>query len=252
MPATNERMYFMKTKRDLKKQKDVWILLLIVTVVLGLCSGGICSSKKKAFVYKESLEDVVLSVDDKPVTLREFGYYIISVEEYVNRQAILYDAKQPSVYWGKHFRNGIQSTFISSKAKKTAYNTCICDRIYLGMAKEAGYELLDEEKEKALQMAEKFWKERKREQIEKTGLTFELVSTICENKVLIGKFAKDYVKTVDFEGYAGYREELISADGEYYEKEIKPKHKVNIDARIRSGLKFGKITVNMTEEKKEE
>lgn len=227
-----------------REKKNTAVLLVIVAVVLLLCAGSFLYQQSKVFVYEEYLDREILSVDGAGVTLREFGYYILSLEEFVNQQALLYDSSNPLAYWNKHFRAGIQGTFVSSMAQKKAYETCICDQIYYQMAVDAGYELDEKDKEKVDGLAEEFWKKQKPEQIEKTGISRDMVQTICEKKVLIAKFAKDYVRQIDFTGYQGYREELVSAGGDYYKKEILPDHKVKIDQNVRGGLRFGRITIN--------
>lgn len=239
--VNREQTQASKQNRD---RKNLITLLLFVAAILALCCIGFLISKSKEFVYEDCLDEVVVTVDQQSVTLQEFGYYIISVESFVNKQAVLYNGKNPLEYWNKHFSAGLQSTFVSSYAEKTAYEVCICDLVYEQMAKDKGLELDEKGKEKAQILAEEFWKKCSKEQLEKTKLTKEQVEQISQKKVLIANFAKEYVKEVHFDGYKGYREDLLSYDGDYYKKELKPKHSIKINSKIKEGLKFGRITLN--------
>lgn len=230
-----------KQKTD---KKSVRILCTGIGILLLICVFSYLYRQSRVFVYDEHLDDVVLTVDDREVTLREFGYYIYSLEAHVNKQAIIYDHKNPLDYWNKHFRAGLDSQFISLMARDKAYDVCICDMIYEQMALEAGYSLTEDEKEKALQKADELYQKMTELQIEQLGINKEMVEEIQMKKVLIGKFAKDYVKNINFDGYAGYREELISANGDYYEEHILPEHEVVVNGYIKNALKFGRITVN--------
>ena len=69
-------------------------------------------------------------IDDTDITLREFGYYIYEVEEFVQRQALLYDPENPKHWWNTHFSAGMDSQFVCDYAKKVAVNICVSDEIY--------------------------------------------------------------------------------------------------------------------------
>lgn len=215
-----------------------------IAALLSLCVLYFVFARSRAFVYEEHLDDIVLSVDDKEITLREFGYYIYLLETDVNKQAIVYDFKNPLDYWNKYFQAGMKSQFITRMAKNKAYDVCICDLIYEEMATQAGYELTQEDTKRALAAADEIYAGMSEQQILTTGLSREIIEEIQCRKYLIAGFAKDYVKTIDFEGYSGYREELISSGGAYYEKNILPGHKVEINNLIKEALRFGHITVN--------
>lgn len=234
----------MKKNGKKRELNSVCILLLVIGAVLIYCILGSLYMHRNKFVYEENLDETVLTVDDRQVTLREFGYYIYEVEQFVNEQAIAYDASHPLEYWNKHFRVGRIGAFVSVLARDEAYSLCICDMIYEDMAARQGYSLSKEEQDEAAAEADKMYRKMSDWQLSKTGLTREIMEQIKCRKKLIAKFAKDYVRSIDFTGYEGYREELISAGGKYYEKQILPQHKVKYNENIKNGLKFGRITVN--------
>lgn len=233
-----------ENRNTVSKKNSVKILLVCVGILLLFCVLSAVYRRSRLFKYEDHLNDVVLSVDQRDVTLREFGYYIFSLEDYVNRQAITYDHSNPHNYWNIRFRAGLDSQFLSLMAKDKAYEVCICDMIYEKMALDAGYSLNGEEEQKALEKANEIYREMSKEQRKMLGINQELVEDIQKKKVLIAKFAKDYVKEINFEGYHGYREELVSAGGAYYEEHILPEHKVVVDEDIKEALTFGRITIN--------
>lgn len=225
--------------------KSVRILLIGIVTFFCLYGFLIYRYRQSVFVYEESLEDTVMTVDGRDLSLREFGYYIYQVESFLNEQAIVYDPSDPRAYWNKRFMARRPGAFVSVMGRNKAYDICVCDLIYEEMARAQGYVLTEEEQKKAREEADWAFRKMTEAQRTKTGLTKELVEDIHCRKKLVAKFAKDYVKTIDFDGYTGYREELISAGGAYYERVILPEHTVQINERIKYALKFGRITVNM-------
>lgn len=225
-------------------KKSLRILLAVISLFLVVCCAGIWSKKVSTFHYEESLDRPLLSVDDREVTLREFAYYIFIIEEFVDKQAKLYDANNPITYWNKRFQAGLDSMFVYDMAREEAYETCICDLIYEGMAKEAGFTLEDNKKTEAIKEADQWYAKLSEQLIEKTGIQKEDVEDILVRKKLVAEYAVSYVKEVDFDGYSGYREELISASGDYYKEKIRPEHKIWEDENVKNGIKFGHITVN--------
>lgn len=230
------------------KKKDKKVLILFLLLLCALIAGAVLSvwgRHRALFDYEAHLDETVFSVDETDVTLREFGYYIYEVEDYVNQQAKAYDAGNPQSYWNVHFSAGKKSRFLKNMAKDTAVNTCLAEIIYADMAKQEGYELTVEEKKAALEQASELLSKMTKAQIEKTGLTQELVEKIELRKALAAKYAEDYVQTIDLRDYEGNPSELISGNGAYFQNEILPKYHVDFAKKLLNELLFGKITVNM-------
>lgn len=228
-----------------KDKKVLFICLLLFGVILALAVLSVRGRHRKIFDYEAHLDDTVLSVDETQVTLREFGYYIYEVEEYVNQQAKAYDPNNPQSYWNIHFSAGKKSRFLKNMAKDTAVNTCLAEIIYADMAEQNGYELTTEEKNAAMEQAAELLSKMTKAQIEKTGLTKELVQKIELRKALAARYAEDYVQKVDLHGYEGNPLELISGNGAYFQDTILPKHHVKFAKKLLNELHFGKITVNL-------
>lgn len=229
---------------DKETRKALIILLAIVTIVLTLLGLDEWRKKQNKFVYEEHLDDVVLTVDDRALTLRELSYYVYNVEMTIDKQARIYNPEDPLDYWNTYFNSGVEGGYISEMALDIVLESCVCDLIYEDMARANEYELTDEEKENAGKKAEVLFAKLSEQQTRKTGLTPELIKEAIEREALVVKFASEYFEEIDFTGYSGYREELVSYAGDYYKNEILPQHKVEYEHRIVNELSIGRITTD--------
>lgn len=227
---------------DKETKKGVVILLIIIVVVLTAWGLDAWRKQKNKFVYEEQLEDVVITVNDRSVTLRELGYYVYDVETKIDKQARIYNPDDPLDYWNTYFNSGLEGGYISEMALDTVLGSCACDLIYEDMARWSGYELTAEEKQEAAQQAETLYASMSEAQKQTTGLTQELIAEVLARKALVVRFASEYFETVDFTGYTGYREELVSYAGDYYLDEILPDHRVEYNHEIVKELSMGRIT----------
>ncbi len=229
---------------DKETKRGVVIVLLIVAVVLTLWGVDAWRRYHNPFVYEKHLEDTIVTVDGRRVSLRELGYYVYTVETQIDQQARIYNPEDPLDYWNTYFNSGVEGGYISEMAKDAVLGTCVCDLIYEQMAKEQGWELSGEEKEKAGQQAEFLYAKLSESQRQKTGLTVQLVTEVLQRKALVANFAAEYFENVDFTGYSGYREELVSYAGEYYQKEILSQHKIEYNDDLAQELHIGRVTTN--------
>ena len=85
--------------------------------------------EKNIFVYEEHLNDIVVTVGEQSVTLREFGYYIAKMEKDVQEKALIYNPKDPMEYWNVHFSAGLDSGYMFEYAWNYAVADCVCDLI---------------------------------------------------------------------------------------------------------------------------
>ena len=94
--------------------------------------------EKNIYVYEEHLDDSVVTVDNQTITLREFGYYILKMEDIVQAQALVYNPEDPTEYWNLHFSAGLDSGYMFEYAWNYAVADCICDMAFEKKAKEKG------------------------------------------------------------------------------------------------------------------
>lgn len=229
---------------DKNTKKSLIILMTIVVIFLTLWGIEGWWEYHNKFKYEQHLDDVVVTVDDRELTLRQLSYYIYDAEVKIDKQARIYNPEDPLDYWNTYFNSGVEGGYISEMAKDAVMGSCVCDMIYEDMAIQGGYELTEEEKKEIAGQAEIQYAKLSTEQREKTGLTPELIEEVLARKVLVLKFALQYFEDVDFTGYSGYREQLVSYDGEYYKKEILPEHKIEYNQEIVKELSMGRITTN--------
>lgn len=227
---------------DKGTKQGVIIIMTILLVIMAALGIEEFIDYKNKFVYEEHLDDIVLTVDENHITLRELGYYVYTVEMQIDKQARLYNPEDPLDYWNTRFNNGVEGAYISEMAREAVFGTCACDLIYEQMALDAGYELTQEEKDSVETAAEKLYARMSEEQKRITGLTLESAVEAGMRKALVLKFASEYFNDVDFTGYSGYREELVSYSGAYYKEEILPKHTVTYEMDIYDEMKLGRIT----------
>lgn len=229
---------------DKETKKGLVILLLLVTVALTLWGLDGWQKRKNKFVYENHLDDVVITVNDRGLTLRQLSYYVYDVETQIDKQARIYNPEDPLDYWNTYFNSGVEGGYISEMALDIVLESCVCDMIYEDMAKSNGYELTEAEKKEAENQAEIMYAKLSEAQRQKTGLTKELIAEAMEREALVVKFATDYFENVDFTGYSGYREELVSYAGDYYKNEILPQHEVDYNREVTEELSVGRITTN--------
>lgn len=229
---------------DKSTKKSLMIMMILVLVIFTLWGLDGWRKYHNKFVYEEHLDDVVLTVDGREITLRELSYYVYDVETKIDKQARIYNPEDPLDYWNTYFNSGTEGGYISEMAKDTVLETCVCDLIYEDMALQSGYELTSEEKEEISRKAEIMYAKLSEKQRQATGLTKELIAEAMCRESLVVKFASEYFENVDFTGYSGYREQLVSYSGEYYKKEILPQHEVEYHNAVVKELSIGRVTTD--------
>ncbi len=222
--------------------KKTVLIIIIVNVVLVL--GVICGKILTRFDYEDHLDDTVITVDNESITLREFGYYIYKIEDFVHEQAIIYDPENPKHWWNTHFSAGLDSQFVSDYAKNVAVKSCICDQIYYKEALAGGSELDEAEKAGALAESKELVIKMTKQQLEATGLNEVIINKMNMKHATASKYAEGLIETRDFSRYSKDPKELLNWDGEYYREEILPKHKVELNDKLLSKIVLGQITVN--------
>lgn len=225
-----------------KADKRIIIIILIANIIL--ISVAICGKILSRFKYEKHFDDVVITVDDTNITLREFGYYIYEVEEFVQRQALLYDPENPKHWWNTHFSAGMDSQFVCDYAKKVAVNVCVSDEIYYKCAITNGIALSDHEEQQAIYEAKNVFYGMTPEVVTKTGLNEDIFVNLRIKHVLASKYVEYLSESQDFLGYSEDIEKLLNWDGAYYQENIYPEHIVETNDKILSKITLGKITVN--------
>ena len=226
-------------KRSVKR---AIIIILIANVILIVAA--ICGRILSRFVYEDHLDEPLITVDDTEITLREFGYYIYEVEEFVQNQALLYDPENPKHWWNTHFSAGMDSQFVCDYAKKVAVNTCISDEIYYKRALSEGVVLSSAEEKQAMVEAKMIYSGMTGDQLARTGLDENILTNMRIKQALAKKYSGNLAKTQSFVGYSEEPEKLVNWDGAYYQEKILPEHTVKTNDKVLNRITLGKITVN--------
>ena len=235
----------MKLKKSVKKAIIAVISIAAVVIVIGFLIAVILFVKKlNRFEYKDHLDENVITIDEKNITLREFGYYVFQIEGYTQEQAIIYNPDNPGEWWNTHFSSGADSQFVCDYAKEVAVNLCIADEIFYEEALKQGLELNENGEEKVKSDTWEMINRMDSKQRSLTGLDETIVAEMTRKQLLSATYAEFLANTVDLSEYDEDPYKLINWDGEYYQKEILPNHSVQINEELMDKIIFGKITVN--------
>ncbi len=219
------------------------IIVLAITSIIAIIGAQIYRTAT-AFHYEDYLDEVVISVDGNDLTLREFGYYIYTTEEFVQKQALLYDPEDPLHWWNTHFSAGLDSQFISELAMKTAINTYLSHIIYYNEAQRAGMALNTSQEETAFKEATELYSKMSDFNRERTGLNEVLIYSVIRRRDLGAKYAEYLALNMDFSGFDDEPGTLLAGDGDYFQNVILPQHTVVKNEKLIKHLKIGRITVN--------
>ena len=230
-----------KSMRETKRYNKIIIIISFIVILLLVCYWlySKWQKEKNIFVYEEHLDDIVVTVGEKPVTLREFGYYIVKMESDVQEKALIYNPQDPMEYWNVHFSAGLDSGFMFEYAWNYALADCVCDLIFSKKAQEAGYSLSEDGYKKAKIQAEEIYKKLSREQIEKTGLTIDLITMVEERRLLVQLYSNSVMEENELSGYVDNIMECIKG-----ENNIVMTFKVICNEDMKKNIRMGTITVN--------
>ena len=210
-----------------------------------LIATAICSITLRRFDYSDHLDEVVITVDDRNITLREFGYYIYEVEAFVQNQALLYNPENPKEWWNTHFSAGMDSQFVCDYAKKVAISMCIADEIYYRQALSQGLTLSGSEEAGIMDDVMNMLGNMDSRQLSATGLDEKIIFDISKKHALASKYAEKIVKDRNLAAYYEEPYKEVNWDGAYFQEQILPEHKVHTNDSVLDKIIFGKITVNL-------
>lgn len=224
-----------------KKYNKIAVIICFICVLLLICYVFYMKrhNEKNIFIYQEHLDDIVVTVGNQPVTLKEFGYYIFKMENKIQEQALIYNPKDPMDYWNTHFSAGANSGYIFEYAWDYALADCICDLIFSKKAQEAGYSLSEDEYKQAKTKAEELYAMLSTEQIKKTGLTIDLIRKIEERRLLVQLYTKSSIEENELSGYIDNIMACISGNNSTVMT-----FEVICNEDMKKNIRMGNITVN--------
>ena len=227
--------------RDRKRCNQIAIIISFIALLLLVCYSlySKWQKEKNIFVYEEHLNDIVVTVGEQPVTLREFGYYIAKMEKDVQEKALIYNPNDPMEYWNVHFSAGLDSGYMFEYAWNYALADCICDLIFVQKAQDKGYSLSEDGYKQAKIQAEELYTMLSTEQIEKTGLTIDSIKMIEERRLLVQSYTNSFMKENELSGYVDNIMQCISGNNS-----MVMGTEVICNEDMKNNIRMGTITVN--------
>jgi len=224
-----------------KRHNLIAIIISFICILLLVCYTFYMKwqKEKNIFVYEEHLNDIVVTVGEQSVTLREFGYYIAKMEKDVQEKALIYNPKDPMEYWNVHFSAGLDSGYMFEYAWKYALVDCVCDLIFVQKAQDEGYSLSENGYKQAKIQAEELYTMLSTEQIEKTGLTIDLIKMIEERRLLVQSYTNSFMEENELSGYVDNIMECISRNNSMIMDS-----EVICNEDMKDNIRMGTITVN--------
>lgn len=204
-------------------------VVLTLALLLGCCG---CGARQETIVFREHLDDTVLTLDGTDYALRELAFYIAYEEQTVQQQALLYDAEHPEKYWNTH----INGHFMRVRARQEAMNLAIHDFIFYEEAKKLELELDQEEIDYAAQRCEDFWMDLGEYGQQALGITQDELNEDLLRMALAQKYEQLYAAMQDVEP------EDCRLGGMVYEELVK-EHTCKIKNRIWEGISMGTVTL---------
>ena len=224
-----------------KRHNLIAIIISLICILLLVCYTFYMKwqKEKNIFVYEEHLNDIVVTVGEQPVTLREFGYYIAKLEKDVQEKALIYNPKDPMEYWNVHFSAGLDSGYMFEYAWNYALADCVCDLIFVQEAQDKGYSLSENGYKQAKIQADKFYTMLSTEQIEKTGLTIDLITMVEERRLLVQLYTNSFMEENELSEYVDNIMECISGNNS-----MVMESQVICNEDMENNIRMGTITVN--------
>ena len=225
--------------------KIIVIVWTIGIIFLAFYAVYIMKEKEKnVFVYEEHLDDVIITVDNQNITLRDFGYYIVKMENIVQQQALIYNAQDPTDYWNSHFSAGADTGYMFEYAWNYAVTDCICDLIYEQKAFDAGDSLSLEECKMVMEQSREIYASLSDKQIKNTGLTLDIITQVEARKMLVKQYASANSTGDEASKYIDDVMVYVTGIGEIAADSELLQHEIVYDADIEHNVHMGKITVN--------
>lgn len=185
---------------------------------------------KRALVFAEETDRVVLTVDGVDLTLGDIAFYVAFEELKVEQQALVYDYYNPKAYWKLH----TDGTFVKEAARRAVIEMAVHDEIFSRMAKEDGVELTSEEEELLTSRQQDFWSDLTESQREELGVTEDAVNRQIRKAALAEKY-QNIIAEKNNSDYAAY------GVGELPYETLLEEHEYKVHKNIWKRIRFGDV-----------
>ncbi len=215
-------------------KKEIAIKAVALLVVIALCI--YCYKDRQARLpleVSEHLEEVVVTVDEVDITLREMTFYIAYQEKEIQEEAVAYNEDNPKRYWNAH-TNG---SFVRTIAEEAAVNMAVHDEIFYQLAMAEGITLNEEEEAYLANEVYDFCSDLTEEQFQRLGVSEAEMEASMRKIALANKYQSIYaqIQEVDYSEY--------DYTSERYETFL-AEHEVSVNEKLWDRVVLGKVTVN--------
>ena len=142
-------------------------------------------------------------------------------------------------YWNVHFSAGLDSGYMFEYAWNYALVDCVCDLIFVQKAQDERYSLSENGNKQAKIQAEELYTMLSTEQIEKTGLTIDLIKIIEERRLLVQSYTNSFMEENELSGYVDNIMDCISGNNS-----VVMEFEVICNEDMKDNIRMGTITVN--------
>lgn len=206
-------------------------VVLLVVIYIGLNS----YQHKQKIIFADHLNDVVFTLNGQDVYLKDFMFYIASMETRVEEEAKVYNKTSTKDYWNAH-ANG---HFISEDVKESVFNMVVHDYLFYELAKEEGLELSQEDLIAISNSKCDFYEDLLDNQLqllEAMNITEEVIDEQMRLAALAEKY-QEYLAAKNNGSVASYK-----ADGYYY-KLILDEHTLIVNRKLWDRIVIGDVTL---------
>ena len=226
------------------KKRKIITLIICGIVILLLIFYAVMGELSRRYILRNHLDNVMVTIDGEGITLQEMAYYVIDVEDTINRMAIDYNPDKPEEFWNTHFSNSLDSVFTRDYAKKLVRELYIYDYVMEKEAIKKGYSLTLGEKNGAREDAGIFYDNLSEHTIKVLEVDEEQIVMIFERKMLVEKYVKKFADILESEGYTGDIASQLNFDGLFYQDKIKSEYDISFSELEFNRLPLGTITIN--------
>lgn len=216
----------------MKRRLSVTAVLLVLAILTGMESVRTLQNRQD-LVYAESLSEVVVTIDEKALTLYDMAFYVAYQEKEVQKDAVIYNYEQPHKYWNAH-TNG---QFVRAVAEQAVVDMAVHDEIFYQLA--CAEELVLDEREEAY-LANEFYdfcSDVTAEQLAELGVTVEDIDAAMRKIALANKYQSilSQIENVDYTEYDYTGSAYVELIGQY---------EVTVNESVWNRISVGNITVN--------
>lgn len=216
----------------MREKLRVTAVLLVLVIALGFMSVREYE-RRQDFVFAEVVDEVVLTVDERELTLADIAFYIAYKEREIERLARIYNRENTDEYWNIHTNH----TFLREEGKCAVIDMAVHDEIFYRMAVEEGIELSEEEEEHLVNDQYDFWSDLEEEQRIALGVEEDV---LCESmrKLAVAEKYQYLLATMQQKEFEDY-----DFGGQEYLKMLED-HSYEVKESVWDRIRFGGVTYN--------